>query len=164
MGTLDPRAVYGEPAAWQRPWRFALIHAALFAGSCTGSIINWRLHESARDSERMLTSTMAHRASHDGLTGLPNRAQLLDRGKQILGESAGTSRPTALLMLDLDRFKEINDVLEHAYGDVLLRRLGPLLAPPCASTTCSPVSVGTSSPPCSLTRTSRPAASSRGGS
>ncbi|MDQ1536987.1 MAG: hypothetical protein QOE58_1380, partial [Actinomycetota bacterium] len=69
-----------------------------------------------------------HRALHDTLTGLPNRALLADRFEQALlrAELAGTS--VGMLMLDLDRFKEINDTFGHHYGDELLRQIGPRLS------------------------------------
>jgi diguanylate cyclase (GGDEF)-like protein len=75
-----------------------------------------------------LQNEMEHRALHDTLTGLPNRALLADRFKQALrgAERDGTS--VGLLLLDLDRFKEVNDTFGHHYGDGLLRQIGPRLA------------------------------------
>jgi diguanylate cyclase (GGDEF)-like protein len=68
-----------------------------------------------------------HRALHDTLTGLPNRALLADRFAQSLhaGDRDGTN--TGLLLIDLDRFKEINDTFGHHYGDALLTQVGPRL-------------------------------------
>ena len=59
-------------------------------------------------------------ANYDALTGLPNRRLLQDRLEQDLIKARRTGSPLALLFIDLDRFKEINDTLGHAKGDVML--------------------------------------------
>ena len=60
-------------------------------------------------------------ANYDTLTGLPNRNMFLTRLQQEMSRSDGTGQSMALLMLDLDNFKEVNDTLGHAWGDVLLQ-------------------------------------------
>ncbi len=69
----------------------------------------------------------AYLATHDALTGLPNRALLRDRAEQAITASRRNGNHVALLLLDLDRFKEINDTLGHRYGDTLLKQVGPRL-------------------------------------
>lgn len=63
---------------------------------------------------------LAHQALHDALTGLPNRALLLDRADRALARRERTGARTALLFCDIDRFKVINDSLGHNVGDQLL--------------------------------------------
>ncbi len=70
---------------------------------------------------RRSEARIAYMATHDPLTGLANRSRLQERLSQSLLATNGADRVTALLMLDLDRFKEINDTLGHAPGDRLLR-------------------------------------------
>jgi diguanylate cyclase len=69
-----------------------------------------------------------HDALHDALTGLPNRTLLADRFEQALRAGTRASSTTALLLIDLDRFKEVNDTLGHHVGDQLLAQIGPRLA------------------------------------
>ena len=68
--------------------------------------------------QKVAEETLAHRALHDDLTGLANRALLLDRLARVLAH--GRSTTVAVIFLDLDRFKWGNDSLNHSAGDKLL--------------------------------------------
>ncbi len=68
-----------------------------------------------------------HMAHHDPLTGLPNRTLLYDRINQVLTRTPWHRRKLAVLIIDLDRFKIINDTLGHDVGDVLLQRISQIL-------------------------------------
>ncbi|MET0271151.1 MAG: EAL domain-containing protein [Sphingomonas sp.] len=76
-------------------------------------------------TERQRTEArIAHMAMHDELTGLPNRAHYIDRLDHELARAAQQNGRLAVFGIDLDRFKEINDIHGHAAGDEVLRRLG----------------------------------------
>jgi diguanylate cyclase (GGDEF)-like protein/PAS domain S-box-containing protein len=83
---------------------------------------NEELVESARLA-RMMTQQMTHLAEHDALTGLPNRLLLNDRVGQAIALAQRHMYRVAVLFLDLDGFKHINDSLGHAIGDKLLQSI-----------------------------------------
>jgi diguanylate cyclase (GGDEF)-like protein/PAS domain S-box-containing protein len=78
-----------------------------------------KTHEDVTD-RRQTESRMAHMAYHDGLTDLPNRAAFLQALAQMIEACAGTDEEFAVLSVDLDGLKEVNDVFGHAIGDKLL--------------------------------------------
>ena len=107
-----------------------------------------RLRDHA-DELRRHAERSERESCHDPLTGLPNRTLLRDRAHQaIVGEPRATGDKTALLLIDLDRFKEINDTLGHHAGDGLLREVGIRLTACFASPTRWPASAATSSGSC----------------
>jgi diguanylate cyclase (GGDEF)-like protein/PAS domain S-box-containing protein len=76
---------------------------------------------------RMLSEQIAHLAEHDPLTGLPNRLLLNDRIQQAIAQACRDKSLMAILFLDLDNFKLINDSLGHPAGDKLLRSVAKRL-------------------------------------
>jgi diguanylate cyclase (GGDEF)-like protein len=88
--------------------------------------LSWQLHR-LRQREYLAqvehTERVAHIAYHDGLTGLPNRSFFSKLLEQNAAEATRYARELAVLFIDLDRFKQINDTLGHEAGDDLLREV-----------------------------------------
>ncbi len=98
------------------PWVFVtgLVLTAAMAWVTRG-------HRRLLDAERRVA---LHKSLHDSLTGLPNRTLLFERCQRALASAERSGQPAALLLIDLDRFKEVNDTFGHHYGDELLRQVG----------------------------------------
>ena len=73
--------------------------------------------------QRQLTDQLAYQANHDALTGLPNRLMLQHKLDAALQDALKTGNSLAVVFVDLDRFKQINDTLGHEIGDVVLQQI-----------------------------------------
>jgi diguanylate cyclase (GGDEF)-like protein/PAS domain S-box-containing protein len=86
------------------------------AGTLSGLVLVF--HDATAEAERALD--LQHRATHDPLTGLINRAEFEKRMHEAYAKARHLGRPSAVLAIDLDRFKAVNDTAGHAAGDALL--------------------------------------------
>jgi diguanylate cyclase (GGDEF)-like protein len=91
----------------------ALVEAIMATGGQIGRFLE------RRQTERSLE----YQASHDALTELPNRALMQERLQRALFVAHGGNKPLAVFLLDLDRFKHVNDTFGHHHGDLLLKQV-----------------------------------------
>lgn len=93
--------------------------------------LNAEVHKRIANRTSALERTIAslrNQASRDGLTGLYNRRMLDDLLQQFVAQCDTDKKPLAMLMLDMDFFKELNDTRGHAAGDELLRSVGQIIS------------------------------------
>jgi diguanylate cyclase (GGDEF)-like protein/PAS domain S-box-containing protein len=111
-------------------------HGALFSSWLTvntlhdddGNISGYVAVQTDLSELRQAQSQIDRLAYYDLLTGLPNRALLLERAQQALWVAERRNKAFALLFIDLDHFKDVNDSLGHATGDILLQRIAARLS------------------------------------
>jgi diguanylate cyclase (GGDEF)-like protein len=88
----------------------------------------FRLVARASRTLRHQASENHHQATHDALTGLPNRVLFHDRADRAMAAAGRHGTGVAVLLADLDRFKEINDTLGHGHGDAVIQEVGRRIA------------------------------------
>ncbi|HEX8105253.1 MAG TPA: bifunctional diguanylate cyclase/phosphodiesterase, partial [Solirubrobacteraceae bacterium] len=103
-----------------------LVVAAASAGTFLVPLLSLPLYAIFRGGRDAQLSE--HHALHDRLTDLPNRVLFRDRAERAIAAARRGGRTVAVLIMDLDSFKEVNDTLGHHHGDLLLREIGPRLA------------------------------------
>jgi diguanylate cyclase (GGDEF)-like protein len=127
-GSLNAPAVYNHPSAMAHPWIWAGVHALAIFAACIGAVVNWKAQERLREAEHDLAGQLLHQANHDPLTGLPSRTLFMDRLHQVLKPGVRDHRCASVLMLDMDGFKEVNDVFGHTCGDLVLTEVAERLS------------------------------------
>jgi hypothetical protein len=153
VGTSAVLQLRGEPTGPFLYWTFVVLVLLIVGRQLLTVLDNQALNRRLA----AMVGELEHQAFHDGLTNLPNRALFRERVAHALRRRSQAGTPLALLFIDLDDFKTVNDQLGHAAGS----------RPASGTRTRSPASAGTSSPSCSsrppATRSpsGSPAASSR---
>ena len=127
-GIFWPFSIYGR--TWVSPW-LSVEHAGWVVFSdifLVWSCLRSRAEMSAIATREAGNAHLLHQAQHDALTGLPNRLLFAVAIKEGLQRAAKSGGNLALLCIDLDRFKQINDTLGHQVGDQLLQSVGRRLS------------------------------------
>ena len=104
-----------------------LIVAAVFLGGSGFVLLVVRLSVTSIGQIKQLAAQEKYHAMHDDLTALPNRALFREHIAEAIKKARRENRRVAVFVMDLDRFKEVNDTLGHYYGDLLLQQVAPRL-------------------------------------
>src|ERR1700722_17908158 len=129
VGTIHKENTGSTPTKLAGPWRhrrkdgsYIQVDMASHAIDYMGCKCSFVMVQDVTDRQQM-HEQLVHQAHHDLLTGLPNRLLLEDRMKQSLAQAARRGQHAAVLCLDLDGFKQINDTFGHAAGDLCLQHV-----------------------------------------
>jgi diguanylate cyclase (GGDEF)-like protein/PAS domain S-box-containing protein len=88
-----------------------------------GALTHWVAFARDVTAEKSQVTMLRHQAMHDGLTNLPNRTMLFETLNREIDLARASNSTLALLLMDLDRFKEVNDTFGHQFGDLLLQQV-----------------------------------------
>ena len=119
IGTLLADTSIPAEIGWPAAWFLVALYAYLCCAAFLATYVQARQIDEVT-TQRTASERLAHLATHDALTGLPNRAYVLARISDALTRD-GDGALSAVLFIDLDRFKDINDSLGHEAGDTVLR-------------------------------------------
>jgi diguanylate cyclase (GGDEF)-like protein len=129
--TPTPQAATFRVDAGEEPPRWILARFAPLSARATGPVVagaggttGWTALVEDVTERLRAENELAHRATHDVLTGLPNRALLEDRLRQACGRLQRDASSVTVLFIDLDRFKDVNDRYGHQAGDRVLVEVG----------------------------------------
>ncbi len=135
-GTQEVRAILqlaSDQSSRVKAIYLTLLSTLLLTFSCLATL-NLYLHKVLKKGKKQVDNRLAenakvaHKASHDTLTGLPNRTTLMQRLNQAIERSGQNRQSVAVMFLDLDGFKEVNDTLGHHIGDQLLKNIAKRLS------------------------------------
>ncbi|HYH05683.1 MAG TPA: diguanylate cyclase, partial [Thermoanaerobaculia bacterium] len=88
-----------------------------------GQLTHWVAFLRDVTATKHQVTSLRHQAMHDGLTSLPNRTMLFERLEKQIEAARASNSILALMLMDLDRFKEVNDTFGHHFGDALLKQV-----------------------------------------
>ena len=133
---LDPAPPAGSPNRWEgeigfrSPDGIARILSVVVqvVRDADGSVHHWSTITRDITEERQTQAELARQATHDALTGLPNRVLFLRKTTEALERSRTTHATVAVLFIDLDKLKHVNDTIGHAVGDQLIVTVSRRLA------------------------------------
>ena len=133
---LDPAAPAGSPNRWEGEIAFRspdgiariLSVVVQVVRDADGSVHHWSTITRDITEERQAQAELARQATHDALTGLPNRVLFLRKTTEALERSRTTHATVGVLFIDLDKLKHVNDTIGHAVGDQLIVTIARKLA------------------------------------
>ena len=125
--TAVPIVVNGEAIGWLAA-TVTKLPGRLLATGVAGELRGLAGQAATAISNARRLDRIRHQALHDALTGLPNRALILDRVDRMLTRARRQEIPVAAMFIDLDGFKDVNDTSGHAAGDELLQAVAARLA------------------------------------
>ena len=125
---LEPSMMPGSPSRWEGEIGFRspdgiariLSLVVQVVRDPAGVVHHWSTIARDITQARQVQTELARQATHDALTGLPNRVQFLHKTAEAIERSRTTRSPVAVLFIDLDRLKHVNDTIGHAVGDQLI--------------------------------------------